>query len=105
MNLVDLLESIAQITASSLFPVSRFIKYTGYGNAAGLLAARGLFRGSKVSGVYSEDEDSDTEEYKEAKSQSVPTAEQPSASFFVSLYLNTFFTVNETIYLLTILQK
>lgn len=52
--------------------VSRFIKYTGYGNAAGLLAARGLFRGSKVSGVYSEDEDSDTEEYKEAKSQINP---------------------------------
>lgn len=79
--------------------MSRFIKYTGYGNAAGLLAARGLFRGSRVSGVYSEDEDSDTEEYKEAKSQSVPTAEQPSASFFF------FFTVNETIYLLSILQK
>ncbi|XP_067830460.1 synembryn-A-like isoform X2 [Heptranchias perlo] len=47
--------------------VSRFIKYTGYGNAAGLLAARGLLGGGKGEGKYSEDEDSDTEEYKEAK--------------------------------------
>ncbi|XP_051980991.1 synembryn-A-like [Xyrauchen texanus] len=47
--------------------VSRFIKYTGYGNAAGLLAARGLLRGGRDPGHYSEDEDSDTEEYREAK--------------------------------------
>ncbi|XP_062856372.1 synembryn-A [Trichomycterus rosablanca] len=47
--------------------VSRFIKYTGYGNAAGLLAARGLMRGGWEPGHYSEDEDSDTEEYREAK--------------------------------------
>ncbi|TTJ07850.1 Synembryn-A [Bagarius yarrelli] len=47
--------------------VSRFIKYTGYGNAAGLLAARGLLRGGWEAGHYSEDEDSDTEEYREAK--------------------------------------
>ncbi|KAL6480679.1 hypothetical protein MHYP_G00117120 [Metynnis hypsauchen] len=47
--------------------VSRFIKYTGYGNAAGLLAARGLMRGGGEPGLYSEDEDSDTEEYREAK--------------------------------------
>ena len=47
--------------------VSRFIKYTGYGNAAGLLAARGLLRGSGDSGIYSGDEDSETEEYREAK--------------------------------------
>uniref|UniRef100_A0A3P9NKY6 Synembryn n=1 Tax=Poecilia reticulata TaxID=8081 RepID=A0A3P9NKY6_POERE len=47
--------------------VSRFIKYTGYGNAAGLLAARGLLRGGRDSGIYSEDEDSETEEYREAK--------------------------------------
>uniref|UniRef100_A0A4W6E1G2 Synembryn n=1 Tax=Lates calcarifer TaxID=8187 RepID=A0A4W6E1G2_LATCA len=38
--------------------VSRFVKYTGYGNAAGLLAARGLL-----------DSDSDTEEYREAKAR------------------------------------
>ncbi|XP_076121403.1 chaperone Ric-8A [Alosa pseudoharengus] len=63
--------------------VSRFIKYTGYGNAAGLLAARGLMRGGQNPGHYSEDEDSETEEYKEAKSQINPVtgrveAEQPN---------------------------
>ncbi|XP_060705697.1 synembryn-A-like [Hemiscyllium ocellatum] len=47
--------------------VSRFVKYTGYGNAAGLLAARGLLGGGKGDGKYSEEEDTDTEEYKEAK--------------------------------------
>ncbi|KAL4613476.1 synembryn-A-like isoform X1 [Arapaima gigas] len=47
--------------------VSRFIKYTGYGNAAGLLAARGLMQGARDPGHYSEDEDSDTEEYREAR--------------------------------------
>ncbi|XP_061577568.1 synembryn-A isoform X1 [Cololabis saira] len=52
--------------------VSRFIKYTGYGNAAGLLAARGLLRGGRDSGIYSEDEDSETEEYKEAKAHINP---------------------------------
>ncbi|KAG8230759.1 hypothetical protein J437_LFUL009819 [Ladona fulva] len=46
--------------------VSRMVKYTGYGNAAGLLAHRGLMLGGKgSSGNYSSDsEDSDTEEYK-----------------------------------------
>ncbi|KFM73774.1 Synembryn-A, partial [Stegodyphus mimosarum] len=44
--------------------VGRLIKYTGYGNAAGLLANRGLMLGGKGSTVYSsESEDSDTEEY------------------------------------------
>ncbi|KAK7892066.1 hypothetical protein WMY93_024029 [Mugilogobius chulae] len=52
--------------------VSRFIKYTGYGNAAGLLAARGLLRGGRDSGIYSEDEDSETEEYKEYKARINP---------------------------------
>ncbi|XP_053546819.1 synembryn-A [Bombina bombina] len=47
--------------------VSRFVKYTGYGNAAGLLAARGLLAGGRGEGLYSEDEDTDTEEYREAK--------------------------------------
>ncbi|GCC38076.1 chaperone Ric-8A isoform X1 [Chiloscyllium punctatum] len=47
--------------------VARFVKYTGYGNAAGLLAARGLMGGRTLEGMYSEDEDTDTEEYKEAK--------------------------------------
>lgn len=57
-------------TGRSLSPsaaVSRFVKYTGYGNAAGLLAARGLMAGGREEGEYSEDEDTDTEEYKEAK--------------------------------------
>ncbi|XP_028287967.1 chaperone Ric-8A [Parambassis ranga] len=52
--------------------VSRFIKYTGYGNAAGLLAARGLLGGGRDSGNYSEDEDSETEEYREAKAHINP---------------------------------
>uniref|UniRef100_A0A8D2ZRX0 Synembryn n=1 Tax=Scophthalmus maximus TaxID=52904 RepID=A0A8D2ZRX0_SCOMX len=63
--------------------VPRFIKYTGYGNAAGLLAARGLLRGGRESGIYSEDEDSETEEYREARAQINPVTgvveeEQPN---------------------------
>ncbi|KAL0968776.1 hypothetical protein UPYG_G00271650 [Umbra pygmaea] len=63
--------------------VSRFIKYTGYGNAAGLLAARGLLRGGISPGNYSEDEDSETEEYREAKAKINPVTgrvedEQPN---------------------------
>lgn len=49
--------------------VPRFIKYTGYGNAAGLLAARGLMAGGRPEGQHSEDEDTDTDEYKEAKAR------------------------------------
>lgn len=61
-------EGEAQNGLSPLLPaVSRFVKYTGYGNAAGLLAARGLMAGGREEGEYSEDEDTDTEEYKEAK--------------------------------------
>ena len=44
------------------------IKYTGYGNSAGLFANRGLLptcQGSSNSGEYSSNSDSDTEEYKE----------------------------------------
>ncbi|XP_042202446.1 synembryn-A isoform X1 [Callorhinchus milii] len=52
--------------------VARFVKYTGYGNAAGLLAARGLMGGGRGEGTYSEDEDTDTEEYKEAKANINP---------------------------------
>ncbi|XP_067356661.1 synembryn-A isoform X2 [Channa argus] len=52
--------------------VLRFIKYTGYGNAAGLLAARGLLRAGSGPGIYSEDEDSETEEYREAKAHINP---------------------------------
>uniref|UniRef100_A0A8C4R3I2 Synembryn n=1 Tax=Eptatretus burgeri TaxID=7764 RepID=A0A8C4R3I2_EPTBU len=53
--------------------VSRFVKYTGYGNAAGLLAARGLLAGGKGDGQDdSTDEDSDTEEYLEARDRINP---------------------------------
>ena len=55
--------------------VNRLIKYTGYGNAAGLLASRGLM-GSfqpQANGDYSsDDEDSETEEYAMDKSQIDP---------------------------------
>jgi len=50
-----------------MISVQRLIKYTGFGNAAGLLANRGLLGGGKgpTVGSYSSDEDSDTSEYKE----------------------------------------
>ncbi|XP_016397118.1 synembryn-A-like isoform X2 [Sinocyclocheilus rhinocerous] len=53
--------------------VSRFVKYT-YGNAAGLLAARGLLnsRGLSPQPQYSSDSDSDTEEYRQAKDRINP---------------------------------
>uniref|UniRef100_A0AAG5DL11 Synembryn n=1 Tax=Anopheles atroparvus TaxID=41427 RepID=A0AAG5DL11_ANOAO len=64
---------IADLSAELLFVlckenVGRMIKYTGYGNAAGLFANRGLLGGrtAKGSEQYSSDsEDSDTEEYKQ----------------------------------------
>lgn len=44
--------------------VNRMVKYTGYGNCAGLLANRGLMLGGQGQGDYSSDsEDSETEEY------------------------------------------
>lgn len=44
--------------------VGRFVKHTGYGNAAGLLARRGLMMGGRGENTYSDtDTDSDTEEY------------------------------------------
>lgn len=45
--------------------VSRLIKYTGYGNAAGMLFQRGLLSGGKTerSSEYSTDEDTDTDDY------------------------------------------
>ncbi|XP_053197725.1 synembryn-A [Scomber japonicus] len=56
--------------------VGRFVKYTGYGNAAGLLATRGLLGGgSRTSisdGQYSSDSDSDTEEYRQMKDRINP---------------------------------
>ena len=43
------------------------VKYTGYGNAAGLLQRHGLFMGgnANTSNEFSEDEESDTETYVE----------------------------------------
>ncbi|XP_054152971.1 synembryn-A-like [Oppia nitens] len=54
--------------------VCRLIKYTGYGNAAGLLANRGLMLGGcGNSGNYSsESEESDTEEYAQMKDKINP---------------------------------
>ncbi|KAG5673771.1 hypothetical protein PVAND_003791 [Polypedilum vanderplanki] len=64
---------ISDLVAELLFVlckenVGRMIKYTGYGNAAGLFAKKGLLGGrtSENQQQYSSDsEDSDTEEYKE----------------------------------------
>nr|XP_057918719.1 synembryn-A isoform X2 [Doryrhamphus excisus] len=57
--------------------VRRFVKYTGYGNAAGLLATRGLLGGPASSAfssnaLYSSDSDSDTEEYRQVKDRINP---------------------------------
>ncbi|XP_074519199.1 chaperone Ric-8A isoform X2 [Halichoeres trimaculatus] len=67
--------------------VRRFVKYTGYGNAAGLLATRGLLGGQtsvtlRSDTQYSSDSDSDTEEYLQVKDRVNPVtgrveAEQP----------------------------
>ena len=52
------------------FAVARFVKYTGYGNAAGLLAQRGLMTGGRGTGDYSsESDDSETEEYAALREQ------------------------------------
>ncbi|CAL8356969.1 unnamed protein product [Lota lota] len=48
--------------------VDNLLKYTGYGNAAGHLVAKGLLAGGRGETKYSDDEDSDTEEYKNVKS-------------------------------------
>ncbi|XP_016077827.1 PREDICTED: synembryn-A isoform X2 [Miniopterus natalensis] len=68
---------VKRVAAEFLFvlcseSVPRFIKYTGYGNAAGLLAARGLMAGGRPEGQYSEDEDTDTDEYKAARASINP---------------------------------
>lgn len=57
--------------------MSRFVKHTGYGNAAGLLASRGLLGGQGLrtpspDGQYSSDSDSDTEEYRKVKDRINP---------------------------------
>ncbi|KAH8397816.1 hypothetical protein KR222_002762 [Zaprionus bogoriensis] len=62
--------------------VGRMIKYTGYGNAAGLFAKRGVLDCRRIEGTeYSSDsEDSDTEEYKQQQQAFNPVlgcVEQP----------------------------
>lgn len=70
--------TLTNLTADLLFilckeSVSRFVKYSGYGNAAGLLAQRGLMAGGQSSkNQYSSSSDSDTEEYKQLKNQVNP---------------------------------
>jgi len=51
--------------------VGRFVKYTGYGNAAGLLAQRSLMCGGHGVIYSSESEDSETEEYSQLKDKYV----------------------------------
>ncbi|XP_046889132.1 synembryn-B isoform X2 [Hypomesus transpacificus] len=70
MTHVDM--GVKQSAAEFLFvlckeSVDSLLKYTGYGNAAGLLVARGLLAGGRGETQYSDDEDSDTEEYRSAR--------------------------------------
>ena len=51
--------------------VDRLIKYTGFGNAAGLLANRGLLYGGRGEDYSSESEDSETDEYRQVKDRLV----------------------------------
>ena len=51
-----------------VLPVERLIKYSGYGNCAGLLASLGLLAGGgQQEDTRSDSEDSDTEEYEKIK--------------------------------------
>ncbi|KAG5343381.1 RIC8A protein, partial [Acromyrmex heyeri] len=53
--------------------VSRMVKYTGYGNAAGMFATKGLLGRSQAETAYSsESEDSETEEYQKYKERINP---------------------------------
>jgi hypothetical protein len=69
---------VKELVADFLFvlckeSVGRLIKYAGYGNAAGLLARRGLMMGGRRSDHYSsESEDSDTDEYLQYKDKINP---------------------------------
>lgn len=73
----DLKESVADfLFVLCKENVSRLVKYTGYGNAAGFLADHGLMAGSRpddTTGAYStDDEDSDTEDYERIKDKIDP---------------------------------
>ena len=77
--------SLAYSTADFLFVlckenVDRLVKYTGFGNAAGLLMQRGLLAGGSHEGEadYSSDSgDSDTEEFLECQSELDPITGAP----------------------------
>ncbi len=64
---------VVVLTSPHVFPVARFVKYTGYGNAAGLLAQRGLMCGGRGAEYSSDSEDSDTEEYSALQDKYVGT--------------------------------
>ncbi|XP_062402905.1 synembryn-B isoform X2 [Sardina pilchardus] len=86
MTHVDM--GVKQSAAEFLFvlckeSVDNLVKYTGYGSAAGLLLSRGLLAGGRGETQYSDDEDSDTDEYKEAKPYINPITghvEEPGAN-------------------------
>lgn len=64
--------AIRDLVAEFLFvlckeKVGRMVKYTGFGNAAGHLAQKGLLSGKLPEVNYSSSDDSDTEEYLEAQ--------------------------------------
>ena len=64
--------------------VDRLVKYTGYGNAAGLLVSRGLMAGGQgnTEEYSSDDESSDTEEYSQVKDQIDPITGSYPQFFF-----------------------
>ncbi|CAI8033277.1 Synembryn-A [Geodia barretti] len=59
---------------------ARLIKYTGYGNAAGLLLTHGLLGGGKseTAADYSSDSESDTEDYVHSKPSIDPVTGGPT---------------------------
>ncbi|CAB3225006.1 unnamed protein product [Arctia plantaginis] len=64
--------SVRDLVAEFLFilckeKVGRMVKYTGFGNAAGHLAQKGLLSGGRGAQYSSSSDDSDTEEYLEAQ--------------------------------------
>ena len=79
--------------------VGRFVKHTGYGNAAGLLARRGLMLGERVEAKYSgSDTDSDTEEYCANAHMINPVTghvEPPRKSPFEGKFLEGFYFVRQ----------
>ncbi|KAJ8682060.1 hypothetical protein QAD02_017852 [Eretmocerus hayati] len=76
--LTNPITEIRDLAAEFLFVLckekaGRMIKYTGYGNAAGMFANKGLLGPNHVSVEYSSDsEDSDTEEYEKYKDRINP---------------------------------